>query len=874
MCQISRQENINLQHSSIEFEAIERLVFPELREFKLDGADSESNIARLLNIDTKYALPALKKEEPSILEEHPTLAKYNERIVDITKLNLVITNTVADEVFNKAKDAKEKKQRFLYYFFIRLLWNFYRLSAQTGALLKISVIKDFDIEALISETEDFLLFKPSSLNKYLINLIKLESLIAYTTDKVTVSKLYTQAYLMEQSHKLYYPIYFKKLKTNSAAKLFDIVIDWGKGDYFRKTAKYFDFKIRSYQLKLNKVLRDKVLVKHLLKSFFFLFPKRLTKKNRKRKLKRILRIIKTKKLSRMVARIFKRLLDRRKLLWMNIRINMVRRGKRFLIGKDYRIYRKKVTTSYPSQKSKLIKTLSRGFRLNAKFIKCIELAFPRKLMKRMRNVLNTIYKINVHLHYFVNRFPKKYRKSKRVYLDPRFVIPYKSKILSFEETFEILANCKKQVKQKIFDTILFKSKHKIEKHFLGHLKKRRERSFEYFVGVLEKEKYYAQHRKTKFTPVLTKWLNKYIKETINHEFPEYFSRPRVTFDKREQELEDTYPYFPRTPLLLQRDLKARSFKETKENKFYIIRLTKPRIIMQSSLLKHKSSYSMSNNLLRLKLGSKLSIPERVERIHRSCKKFYNNLLKNHTNLSFRNLFIKLKAYFLMNPELKTNPKYVFLYLLTIYISPLFNGINEEREYAKQLQVFLNNYLVRIRIYHRYDTTRLFTRLKQGYVRPDIDNLYYLLRFYNKARALTKKKPNYTIMKFMHRRALKRLSLRIRSKIAVSRGLLPLFKYNLVATDHCAPINIKKNFKNKGYHYLFQPDVNKKAKAKYKYYFTALKRSFGYSMTYHTNARFYYYTPFNLFLQDPETINIDLADGVMRYNRQLNKTNQN
>ena len=128
------------------------------------------------------------------------------------------------------------------------------------------------------------------------------------------------------------------------------------------------------------------------------------------------------------------------------------------------------------------------------------------------------------------------------------------------------------------------------------------------------------------------------------------------------------------------------------------------------------------------------------------------------------------------------------------------------------------------------------------------------------------------MKFMHRRSLKRLTIRIRSKIAVARGILPLFKYNLVATDACSPINIKKRFKNKGYHYLFQPDVNKKAKGKYKYYLSALKKTFGYSTTFHTNARLYYFSPFNLFLKNPDEINIALADGVAKYKEIIKNKN--
>jgi hypothetical protein len=389
---------------------------------------------------------------------------------------------------------------------------------------------------------------------------------------------------------------------------------------------------------------------------------------------------------------------------------------------------------------------------------------------------------------------------------------------------------------------------------------------------MEKEKYYSNYRKTRFNPRLKKWLMKYVNDELNAEFCEYFSRPRVILEKREEEVTSSYPYLPRKPLLFQRDLDTRSFRRKKNIKFHIIRLTKPWIVMQSQFFKYKGSNLVSRNLLLNKLNHRLAIPERIERINRSCKNFYKNLLKNNSYYSFIDLITKLKTYFLLKPKLIRNKKFIFLYLLSSMVSSLFSGITEDREYATQLHTFLTHYLVRLRRYKRFDSTRLITELKTGYVKPKPQNLRYLRRFFRKAKNIIKKRPNYTVIKFMHRRSLKRLTVRIRSKIAVARGLSSLFKYNLVATELCSPINIKKHFKNKGFHYLFQPDVNKKAKTKYKYYLSALKRTYGYSTTFHTNARLYHFSPFNLFLKHPDDKSIAQADGVAKYNAIIKNKN--
>ena len=843
MSSILRQENKAVPPSELEL-----LIFPELKNIIRD--ESELELERLSNFSNLYSLPPLK---------------YDNEISDV---NLVLLTPISESEFEKSEKAGEKKQRFLYYFFIRLLLNFSLISTQDKVLLKIVTYRDFAMEKLLAKSEDFLTFKLSNLEQYIVNLSKLESLIKTISSSFIISTVLKQPHLVNKNkYNLYYQTYFNKMKENAMTKHFLIKSDWSSGDRFRTITKYENFKIDYYKSKIDALLKDKLLFKHLIQGFFFTTPKKVNRKN----LRRIYKLVARKQLFRLIARIIKKLVLRRKLLWLNIQINMVRHHTKFyLIGKDYKIYRKKIARTYISQTKKYIVNLRKQKRLNAKYIKCVEFFYDRKHMHKIRKVLSKIYKINLHLRYFVNRFASKLIQKKKRYYDSKFVVPINSKILSYNEILDQLLISKRHVKRKIFDTIIFSYKHHLEKRLLNNIQKKRQMSLEYFIRIMEKEKYYSNHRKTRFNPKLKKWLMKHVNDELNDEFREYFSRPRVILNKREDALESSYAYLPRKPLLFQRDLDSRSFRRKKFTKYNIIRLTKPWIVLQSQFFKYKGSNTISRNLLLNKLNHRLAVPERVERINRSCKRFYNNFLKDNSYQSFINLISKLKTFFLIKPELKRNPKFLFLYLLTSFVGPLFSGISEEREYANQLHTFLTHYLVRIRPYRRYDFTNLIEDLRTGYVTPKPYNLKYLARFFRKTKNIIRKRPNYTVMKFMHRRSLKRLTIRIRSKIAVARGLLPLFKYNLVATDACSPINIKKRFKNKGYHYLFQPDVNKKAKGKYKYYLSALKRTFGYSTTFHTNARLYYFSPFNLFLKNPDEINLALADGVAKYNEIIKK----
>ena len=122
---------------------------------------------------------------------------------------------------------------------------------------------------------------------------------------------------------------------------------------------------------------------------------------------------------------------------------------------------------------------------------------------------------------------------------------------------------------------------------------------------------------------------------------------------------------------------------------------------------------------------------------------------------------------------------------------------------------------------------------------------------------------------MYRKALKRLTIRIRSKSAAVRGITPLYKHNLMATEYSRPMDLKKRFKNKGYQYLLQHDINEKTRAKYQIYKKALKRSYGYSITFQTTTRFYYFSQYNLFGKKLNENILPEQDIVAKYQEILN-----
>jgi len=127
-----------------------------------------------------------------------------------------------------------------------------------------------------------------------------------------------------------------------------------------------------------------------------------------------------------------------------------------------------------------------------------------------------------------------------------------------------------------------------------------------------------------------------------------------------------------------------------------------------------------------------------------------------------------------------------------------------------------------------------------------------------------KRQDVIFSKFMYRKSFKRLTIRIRSKASMVAGIMPLYKYNYMASDEFSPINLKKKFLNNVVHVLLQPNIDYKVKTKYRLYISALKRSYNYSAAYHTDARLYYYTPYNLFIKKFEKEVLPEEDFIAKY----------
>lgn len=414
-------------------------------------------------------------------------------------------------------------------------------------------------------------------------------------------------------------------------------------------------------------------------------------------------------------------------------------------------------------------------------------------------------------------------------------------------------------------SILLIRKHQVEKRLLKNLQKKREKPLEKYIQIMEREKYYPKHRRTQIPLRIKKWLMKHVYDDMELEFKESYSRPRVIIEKREEIVEESYPYLPRDPLRFQRDVERDQFKKTKPLKFRIIKLTRPKVILQSKYFNYyKTGKTLSKNLLRTKLNSRVNVPQRVQRILIFCESFYKNLLKGNTYKHFLSLINKFKILYLYKPHLKNKLSTFIGFLLLLIVSPIFRGISEERDYAHHLKVFLNNYLVRLRLFKRYDLANSFNTVNDGYLLPTEENLDFYKKIVVKARKIMLKKPNYIFMRYMYRRSFKRLTIRIRSKISAVFGVMPLFRHNLMATDACSPMNLKKRCMTKGGFYLLQPNVDFKVKSKFRFYISALKRTYGYSAAYHTNAKLYYFSPYNLFLKKFDKELLPEEDIITKY----------
>lgn len=638
---------------------------------------------------------------------------------------------------------------------------------------------------------------------------------------------------------------FDKVINNNQEKD-QFVVSEGAKNYrlFTKVKFYKDIKNKDKINKLNTLLKDKDLIKNFYKAVVISYPQLRTRKT----VKTILQMIKKNKMKVLLSFIVRKLVRRRRYLWKHINIIMSRVNF-FLIGKDYKIYVPEVARTYISQTNKYFINFSQIKRLNAKHVKCIELIFDRGFRIEFKRFFRYIFHINKILYYFYNRFPHILLKYSPKLFDKRFAVPYKGKNYSFNEIMRRFLTVNKKGKYKLMLRILLVRKHKVEKRLLKSLQKRRQLPLDKFINIMEREKYYPKHRRTKIPLKIYKWLMKHVYDDIALEHRETSSRPRVIIEKREELVEATYPYLPRDPLKFQRDVSNEQFKRTKELKYHIIKLTKPKVVLQPKFFSYyKSGGLLSRNLLKTKLNSKVNIPIRIQRIIVACESFYKNLFKANFYKNFINLIKRFKILYLYKPELKTKISSFIGFFLCLIVSPIFRGISEEREYAHQLKVFLNNYLIRLRLFKRYDLAEAFNVVTEGYIFPQELSLAFFKRLVANARKIMQKKPNYNFMKYMFRKSFKRLTIRIRSKAATIFGLMPLFRHNLMSETDFSPMYLKKNFMNRGYYYLAQPNVDFKAKSKYKLFFSALKRTFGYSAAYQINSKFYYFSPYNLFLK--------------------------
>lgn len=662
---------------------------------------------------------------------------------------------------------------------------------------------------------------------------------------------------------------FDQVQENYNEKNHDLVGEAKTIDNLFKRINYQkDIKDQLKLKKLDFLLKDKDLIKNFFKAFILNRPQL----KKRRTVKKILQNIQRGNLHKLISFVIKKLIKRRKYLWKHINIIMPRVNF-ILIGKDYKIYKKKLSRTFISQVNKYSIKKSKKKRLNAKYIKCVELIFPKSFLIEFRRFFKYILHINKMLYYFFNKFYSLLFKYSPKLYDKNFVISFRGKIRSFNEVMSRFLSVNNKGKKKLMLSILLMRKHQVEKRLLKNLRQKRELPLERYIKIMEREKYYPKHRRTKLPLRIQKWLMKHVYDDMALEFKESYSRPRVIVEKREEIVETTYPYLPRDPLRFQRDVERDQFKKSKPVKFQIIKITRPKVVLQSKYFNYyKTGKSISKNLLRTKLNSKVNVPQRVQRILRFCESFYKNLLKGNSYKHFLSLINKFKILYLYKPYLKNKLSTFIGFFLLLIVSPIFRGITEERDYAHQLKVFLNNYLVRLRLFKRYDLANSFNSVNDGYILPTDKNLDFYKKIIVNARKIMQKKPNYIFMRYMYRRSFKRLTIRIRSKIATVFGVMPLFRYNLMATDSCSPMNLKKRFMNKGCFYLLQPNVDFKVKSKYRFYISALKRTYGYSAAYHTNAKFYYFSPYNLFLKKFNNDLLPEEDIIAKYQELCFKKN--
>lgn len=533
------------------------------------------------------------------------------------------------------RSRKNKIKKFLFFLISRLFVNI--------SLSQIKTTKQFQIILIKDPQKNF--YSYNSFISVLDSLNDLEKIITKVLTTNTISKV------LNYNPEIPFNIAdFEYVQNNSDDKYSFITQEIIKlYDLFEKTNYQHEIKDKKEKEKLDSLLKDKDLIKNFFKAFILNRPKF----KKRRTIKKFYKVIRRGEIIRLISFVIRKLVRRRRYLWRHVNIILNRDNKLILIGKDYKIYKKKIARTYISQESKYFVNFRKKKRLNAKYIKCVELLFKKPFLKEFKRFFKYIIHINKMLYYFMNRFPSLLNRYSSQLSDKKFAIPLKGKIRSFKEIMSRFLSVNKKGKNKLMLSILLMRKHQVEKHLLKSLRKKKEKPLEKFIKIMEREKYYPKHRRTQIPLRIKKWLMKHVYDDMALEFRESYSRPRVIIEKREELVESTYPYLPRDPLRFQRDVERDQFKRNKPLKFRIIKLTRPKVILQSNYFNYyKTGKYISKNLLKTKLNSKVHLPERIQRILRGCQFFYKNLLKGNSYQHFLTLIKKFKLLYLYKPQLK------------------------------------------------------------------------------------------------------------------------------------------------------------------------------------------------------------------------------
>jgi len=143
-----------------------------------------------------------------------------------------------------------------------------------------------------------------------------------------------------------YPDYFNKVDINYFNKWNANRQEWINSDIIRQTTNYFtEFKPIQAKSKMDALLKDKLLIKNIFYCITF-NNRKLIKRST---VKNIRRAINKNKVLNLVRIILQRLLFRRILLWKDITRAIKKNLKFYLIGKNFKVYKKKIARTYVTQ---------------------------------------------------------------------------------------------------------------------------------------------------------------------------------------------------------------------------------------------------------------------------------------------------------------------------------------------------------------------------------------------------------------------------------------------------------------------------------------------------------------------------------------------